>query len=89
MKTSKLNTRMEAFNQQNHSVIRESHKLPSNDNDSLEDKLTNFLLYQTLSALRIIVNDEINELDFVLRCVASEFLKPKTGILVAIVQSVR
>ena len=89
MTTTKLKTRMETLNLQNHSEVGESQKIPSNEESSVEDTLTNLLLYQTLSALRIIVHDEINELDFALRCVASDFLKPTIGTLVAIVQSVR
>ena len=70
MTTTKLKTRMETLNLQNHSEVGESQKIPSNEESSVEDTLTNLLLYQTLSALRIIVHDEINELDFALRCVA-------------------
>ena len=39
-------------------------------------------MHQTLIALRIFVNDEINELEFALRCVASQFLKPINGTLI-------
>ena len=73
---------------------RNNLHLPKNDNAgfhigyNLEEKLTNVLLNQTLSALRIIVNDEINELDFALRYVAPEFLKPTSGTLVTILHSV-
>ena len=43
---------------------------------------------QTLIALRTFVNDEINELEFALRCVASQFLKPINGTLIVKLNSV-
>ena len=52
------------------------------DQYSLQEQLTSVLLNQTLIALRIFVNDEINELEFALRCVASQFLKPINGTLI-------
>ena len=58
------------------------------NHSSLHEEITNILLDRTLTALRIIVNDEMNELDFALRHVAAQFLKPDIGILIAIVHSV-
>ena len=52
------------------------------DQYSLQEQLTSVLLNQTLIALGILVNDEINELEFALRCVASQFLKPINGTLI-------
>ena len=58
------------------------------DQYSLQERLTRLLLNQTLIALRTFVNDEINELEFALRCVASQFLKPINGTLIVKLNSV-
>ena len=55
---------------------------------SVNETLNDVLLRQTLTALRIFVNDEINELDFAIRHVASEFLKPKIGKVIVIINTV-
>jgi len=75
---SKLETRIKSFSS---AIVENSH---SNfvDQYSLQERLTRLLLNQTLIALRTFVNDEINELEFALRCVASQFLKPINGTLI-------
>ena len=65
--------------------ITHSH---NNDPYRITNEITDILLRQTLRALRIFINDEINELDFALRHVAPEFLKPDFGKVVVIVNSV-
>ena len=64
-----------------------THSL-NNDPYCVTGEITDILLRQTLRALRVFINDEINELDFALRHVASEFLKPDVGKVVVIVNSV-
>jgi 16S rRNA C1402 N4-methylase RsmH len=54
----------------------------------MNQEITDILLRQTLRALRIFVNDEINELDFALRNLAPEFLRSDSGKLIVIVNSV-
>jgi len=75
---SKLETRVKSFS----SAIVENSDSKFIDQYSLQEQLTSVLLNQTLIALRILVNDEINELEFALRCVASQFLKPINGTLI-------
>ena len=79
---------IESFYQRNNIHPPEYEYTGLNSGYNLEERLTYVLLNQTLSALRIIVNDEINELDFALRYVAPEFLKPTSGTLVTILHSV-
>ncbi|CAB4064055.1 unnamed protein product [Lepeophtheirus salmonis] len=50
-----------------------------------ESKRTTFLLESTITALRIFINDEINQLNLVLR-IASHYLKPG-GFLIVIVKN--
>ena len=83
-----MENRIESFYQKNNLNPPENDNAGLNSDYNLEERLTNVLLNQTLSALRIIVNDEINELDFALRYVAPEFLKPTSGTLVTILHSV-
>lgn len=52
----------------------------------MEDALAYAMLEQTVTALRMFVNDELNELEFALRVVAENLLKPG-GILLAIVHT--
>ena len=59
----------------------------SDEVHSVNETLNDILLRQTLTALRIFVNDEINELDFAVRHVASEFLKPKIGKVIVIINT--
>ena len=53
-----------------------------------EEEITRVLMSQTITALRMFVNDELNELNFALRRVAAEFLKPCTGTVIAIIHTV-
>lgn len=52
-----------------------------------EDKVSRQMMKATLTALQLCVNNDINELHFAINSVARNFLKPETGILVAIVNS--
>ena len=54
-----------------------------------EEEITSILMNQTMTALRMFINDELNELDFALRHVAAAFLKPDFGIFIAIIHTVR
>ena len=83
-----MENRIESFYQKNNLNPPENDNAGLSSDYNLEERLTDVLLNQTLSALRIIVNDEINELDFALRYVAPEFLKPASGTLVTILHSV-
>ena len=83
-----MQNRIESFYQRNNLHPPDNEYAGLNSGYNLEERLTYVLLNQTLSALRIIVNDEINELDFALRYVAPEFLKPTSGTLVTILHSV-
>ena len=62
--------------------------IANSDCTSCEEEITDLLTEQTLLALKMFVNDHLNELDFALRHVAPTFLKPENGILLAIAQSV-
>ena len=53
-----------------------------------EEEITRVLMSQTVTALRMFVNDELNELNFALRRVAAEFLKPCNGTVIAIIHTV-
>ena len=53
-----------------------------------EERVTEILMDKTMTALRMFVNDELNELDFALRDVAAKFLNPDTGTLIAIIHTV-
>ena len=53
-----------------------------------EEEITRVLMSQTITALRMFVNDELNELNFALRRVAAEFLKPCNGTVIAIIHTV-
>ena len=58
------------------------------NNLSKEEEITHILMNQTMTALRMFVNDELNELDFALRNVTAEFLKPDVGTIIAIIHTV-
>jgi len=45
------------------------------------------MMRETLTALQLFVNNDVNELHFAVNNVARNFLKPETGVLVAIVSS--
>jgi 16S rRNA C1402 N4-methylase RsmH len=63
-------------------------KIANREYTSYNEEITDILTEQTLLAVKMFVNDHLNELDFALRHVAPTFLKPDTGILIAIAQSV-
>ena len=67
---------------------KEAADFSNNEESSQVEQITNILMKQTMTALRIFVNDELNELDFGLRHVVADFIKPDVGIFVAIVHSV-
>ena len=67
---------------------KEAADFSNNEESSKVEQITNILMKQTMTALRIFVNDELNELDFGLRHVVADFIKPDVGIFVAIVHSV-
>ena len=53
-----------------------------------EERVTEILMDKTMTALRMFVNDELNELDFALRDVAAKFLNPDTVTLIDIIHTV-
>jgi len=60
----------------------------SSSNDVLNEKvIARKMMRETLIALQLFVNNDINELHFAVNNVARNFLKPETGVLVAIVNS--
>ncbi len=52
-----------------------------------ESDLALRMMLETVTALRMFVNDEINELDFAFRAVAEGFLKKDTGVLLSILHT--
>ena len=65
-----------------------SEDLENGNGVTEEEEITQVLMSQTVTALRMFVNDELNELNFALRRVAAEFLKPCTGTVIAIIHTV-
>jgi len=52
-----------------------------------EKVITKRMMRETLTALQLFVNNDVNELHFAINNVARNFLKPETGVLIAIVSS--
>merc|ERR1712141_295983 len=53
-------------------------------NEKADPKLVQEFLFKTITALRMFVNDELNQLDFAIRNIARHFLKPEVGTLAVI-----
>lgn len=66
-------------------AVKNSTKTPMND--EADPKMVQEFLLKTVTALRMFVNDELNQLEFAIREVAGYFLKPEVGVLAVIVHS--
>ena len=60
------------------------HATKSPMNEKADPKLVQEFLFKTITALRMFVNDELNQLDFAIRNIARHFLKPEVGTLAVI-----
>merc|ERR1712018_1020171 len=56
-------------------------------NEEADEALVEDFLLKTVTALRMFVNDELNQLDFAIREIATRFLKPEFGTLAVIVHN--
>ena len=56
-------------------------------NEEADEALVEDFLLKTVTALRMFVNDELNQLDFAIREIATRFLKPEVGTLAVIVHN--
>ena len=77
-----------AFGLQDHLSGPISEDQENGNSVTEEEEITQILMSQTVTAVRMFVNDELNELNFALRGVAAEFLKPYTGTVSAIIHTV-
>lgn len=56
-------------------------------NEKADSKKVSEFLFKTVTALRMFVNDELNQLDYAIRVIARKFLKPELGVLAVIVHN--
>ena len=66
-------------------AVKHATKTPMNE--EADGKLVDEFLFKTVTALRMFVNDELNQLDFAIREIATRFLKPEVGTLAVIVHN--
>ena len=66
-------------------AVKHATKTPMNE--EADEALVEDFLLKTVTALRMFVNDELNQLDFAIREIATRFLKPEVGTLAVIVHN--